>query len=408
MTDQQPWQSPDSGPRGAGAPPAGTGPYGPPSPVTPPPPPPGAVPPGAGAASAGPGAAPGGWAPPPKPGLVPLRPMTLGTILAASFQVIRRNPRPTVGPAILINLATFLIVSLSVGAITAWSILRIEQAQTAEDAEALAAGSFALVGLGTILSMLLSVVGMAILQGIVVAEVARGTVGEKLPLRGLWALVKGRVGALLGWSLLLALALAVALVAVGLLVAVVAALLSFLGVAGIALGIVLFLVLGLGVVALAGWLSTKLLFVPAAIVLERRSVASAVRRSWTLVVGWFWRTFGIMLLVVVMLSIASSIVSAPVNLLFTFGGFLVAPTGGDPTVFLVVTIVGYVVTFLVTSIIGALTLVIQSATSSLLYLDLRMRTEGLDLELARYVEARDAGAEPADPYAPRDATPPGA
>jgi hypothetical protein len=43
--------------------------------------------------------------------------------------------------------------------------------------------------------------------------------------------------------------------------------------------------------------------------------------------------------------------------------------------------------------------VVQSATTALIYLDLRMRKEGLDLRLQRFVEDRAAGrAEASDPY----------
>jgi uncharacterized membrane protein YciS (DUF1049 family) len=55
----------------------------------------------------------------------------------------------------------------------------------------------------------------------------------------------------------------------------------------------------------------------------------------------------------------------------------------------------------VVAVVTAVGLVLQSATASLLYLDLRMRKEGLDLELLRYVEARQTGAEVADPYLPQ-------
>jgi hypothetical protein len=42
--------------------------------------------------------------------------------------------------------------------------------------------------------------------------------------------------------------------------------------------------------------------------------------------------------------------------------------------------------------------VVQSAAVALVYLDLRMRKEGLDLELARYVESVAQGGDVPDPY----------
>ena len=42
---------------------------------------------------------------------------------------------------------------------------------------------------------------------------------------------------------------------------------------------------------------------------------------------------------------------------------------------------------------------VQAALVAVIYIDLRMRKEGLDLELERYVELRDAGQPVGDPYA---------
>ena len=41
-----------------------------------------------------------GWTPPPKPGLIPLHPLSFGTIIGSSFRVMRRNPGPTFGMAV--------------------------------------------------------------------------------------------------------------------------------------------------------------------------------------------------------------------------------------------------------------------------------------------------------------------
>lgn len=41
----------------------------------------------------------------------------------------------------------------------------------------------------------------------------------------------------------------------------------------------------------------------------------------------------------------------------------------------------------------------QAALVAVIYIDLRMRTEALDLELVRHIEQRDAGIPVTDPYA---------
>jgi hypothetical protein len=59
-----------------------------------------------------------------------------------------------------------------------------------------------------------------------------------------------------------------------------------------------------------------------------------------------------------------------------------------------------VISSIVTAIVGAIGSVIQTAAVALLYIDLRMRKEGLDLELVRFVEGRQTGQELPDPYLP--------
>jgi hypothetical protein len=57
-----------------------------------------------------------------------------------------------------------------------------------------------------------------------------------------------------------------------------------------------------------------------------------------------------------------------------------------------------VISAIVGAIVGAIGSVVQSAAISLIYIDLRMRKEGLDLQLVRYVEARQTGQHLPDPY----------
>ena len=125
-------------------------------------------------------------------------------------------------------------------------------------------------------------------------------------------------------------------------------------------------------------------------------------RSWTLTRGYFWRVLGIQLLVSVMVGVAGQIVTTPVSILVSLGSTLLIPTGdtADPVAAAAPFVIGLIITAVVTAVVTAVGLVLQSATASLLYLDLRMRKEGLDLELSRFVEARQTGADVADPYLP--------
>ncbi len=352
------------------------------------------------------GATPGaplGWTPPPKPGLIPLRPLDFGTVLGATFQVLRRNPRPTFGAALLLNA---LVVVLSTGislVIVVAGVDRITRANE-DDLGAIVAGTVALAIVSLLLAVAISIVAQAVLQGVISLEVSRGVLGEKRTLRELVQLGRGRWWALIGWTALLgtAVSIAIALV-VGLAVV-------FFALGDVALAVVgaLLLVVGLiGGIVLWAWLSTKLAFVPAAIMLERLPLGAAIGRAWRLVRGAFWRVFGTLLLVTVMVNVAASIVTTPVQLAASFAVPITNPAGQletDLTLYLVLNLVVIVVT----AVVGAIGSVLTTSAQVLLYLDRRIRLEGLDLELQRVVELRAAGVAVDDPYVARaaPATPP--
>jgi membrane-anchored glycerophosphoryl diester phosphodiesterase (GDPDase) len=144
--------------------------------------------------------------------------------------------------------------------------------------------------------------------------------------------------------------------------------------------------------------------VPIVIVIERLSIRAAIRRSWSLTIGYFWKTLGIQLLVAVIISAVSNIVSLPLSFILGLAGGLLNPQA-DEGVGIAVIVVAYILSIVVSVVVGAVSAVVQSATTALIYIDIRMRKEGLDLELARFVEARQAGVPVPDPYLLRQAAP---
>ena len=406
MTDEQNWQAPGTGPASDPGAPHYTAPspsqqqpaWGPPAPQpawgTPAPQP--------------------AWAPPPKPGLVPLRPLSFGTLIGAPFQVIRRNPKITVGAALLIHGLPSLVAALL---ISGGAVLLADRALNASagDRSALTAGAIGgTIVLGLVAAVISGISG-ALLQGVIVGEVARGTVGEKLSFRSLWRLVKGRIGALIGWTFLIALGW---IVVVAIVVLATAGLLA-LGPTGIGAAIIFVILAFLGILALAIWFFTKAALVPSAIVLERLPIRAALPRSWRLTQGYFWRTFGVIALIGVIVYAVTQIIATPFGILGGLVGGILAPTSAsqnDPSAFAQVLVSQFGVNILstvVTSIVGAILAVVQTSALALIYLDLRMRKEGLDLELTRFVEARQTGQDAADPYlaparqaAPASAYPP--
>lgn len=341
-----------------------------------------------------PGAAPG-WAPPPKPGIIPLRPLSFGTLLGAPFQMLKRNPKATFGSALLIQGIVGVATIAALVPFTLWIVGRVDNA-TLEDQQTVIAGS---VGLGIVVGIVLfaiSLLASALLQGVIVLEAARATLGEKLTLGALWKRVWGRILPLVGWLLLLG----IGFIAASAVVVVVAVLIFAQGQGFLGLGIAFSVFAAIGLIVLSVWIYTKTLFVPCAIVLERVGILAAVRRSWLLVRGGFWKVFGVNLLVAVIVNAIAQIITTPLSLVIGFGSTVLDPNGsGDQVAFLVIT--NGLVLFL-TIIIGAVASVVQSGTIAFLYIDRRIRTEALDLDLQRAVGAREAGQETIDPYLPAD------
>lgn len=341
--------------------------------------------------------------------------MTLGTILGASFQVMRRNPRTTLLPALVIALFIALVAAGGI-ALVFGAFSRVFTTTSASDAGAFAAGSFLLALLVGVAASALVLAATAMLQALIIVEISRGTLGERLTFGQAWARARSRLGAIVGYGALLIIAIVVAITLVFVLLGLVTAGLatsagttnsSNIGASiAVILGgeLLVFLVGGV----LWAWLGTKLAFVPSAIVLERLSVRAAIVRSWTLTRGFFWRTFGILILVYAMVYIATQIITVPVQAIVGLGGGLLDPTGvtsSDPQAYLAPLAITFVLLYAVIAFVSSIGMVVESATTALLYLDLRMRKEGLDLELSRFVEARQTGADVPDPYLPRGAVP---
>ncbi|QHC59453.1 hypothetical protein [Rathayibacter sp. VKM Ac-2760] len=390
MTDAAQWPPPAGAPEDERAPVAPVSPTGwsPAAPVSPAGWSPGAGPFGPPAAL--------GWTPPPKPGLVPLRPLGFGTLLGAPFAVLRRSPRTTLGVALLVQGVGSVLALVLFGVIALLAAGRIAQADDA-DRDTVGAGSFAIVVLATLIPLAVTLATGALVQGVVVLEVSRAVLGERPTLRRLLGRLRGRFWALVGWTVLqgigvLVLVLAAAALSVPL----------FLlgaqdaGTSAVIGGILVLVLAGLAATAVGVWLGTKLALVPSLLVIERLPLRRAMARSWRLVAGGFWRTFGALALMAVIIQVAGQVVSTPLSLLLPIGAGLLAPT--DPNAQIGVSALVALLSLAVGLVVGAVGTVLQSAVTGLIYLDRRMRREGFDLLLLRHVEDRAAGRDSPDPF----------
>lgn len=331
---------------------------------------PGVTPPGAapGTPPTSPPAAPpaqSGYRPPMahKPGVIPLRPLTMSDVFEGSFATIRGNPAATIGMALLVGVAC-LIPS----ALLTWGISQIPT-ESATGADV----TWQLANLG---SEVIMAIGGIVLTGILTAVLGEAILGRRMSPAEAWAAARPRIGGLLLLTLTV-FAGAVGLVAVGVVVMLI--LVAVGSVAGAVIGGVLLLVTGLLVIYL--WIRFAL--AAPALVLERIGPIQALRRSWRLTAGQFWRLFGITLLATIAAGLVAAIVIAPASLLLV-GSALSASSPSDPAA------LGLGSLFLlmcISVLVDALVRPFLAEVTGLLYIDQRIRREALDVTLMHTVSA---------------------
>lgn len=308
------------------------------------------------------------WTPPAvQPGIVPLRPLTLMEILDGSFRAIRSNPAVMFGLSAVV-VVVVIAVSTVLGTYVS-DLLSASFSTFAGELDAASAQSFQ-SSIATSMSSLVTSVAMMlagpVLTGLLITSVSRSVIGQRLSMSEAWRLTKGRRARLLGFALAIAGAELVVLAALTALVVLVAR------TGSTAAAVLLGFASLVGYVVLITWVSVRTLLVPASLVLEGTRFRQGIVRGWKLTYGSFWRLFGIYLLTVLMLGVLTSILQVPASILASF--LMTMPNMS--TVSLIVTAVSMAIT-------ETVTVAYLSSVVALLYVDLRIRREGLDVELAR-------------------------
>jgi hypothetical protein len=364
MSNDAGW-SPAAGPPPPGAPPFGyptpgyqgyppSGPFAPPSY-----PPPGYAPLGY---------APGYASPPPllpalKPGVIPLRPLSLSDIFNGAVAYIRANPKATLGLTTIVVVAAQLVaLLLSVGpfAFTGQLAPRLSGDKVSSG---LLLGSSASSIAGAVATWLSSI----LLAGMLTVVIGRAVFGASITIGEAWQRLRGRLWALIGFAIL-------EVIGAGVLVGIVAgiiaaAALSVNGVAAAIIGAPLVL----GLIAALVYLGTMLTFTPSVIVLERLGIFPAISRSFKLIRNDFWRVFGIRLLALIVAAVVGAAVSVP----FSFGGQILLVAASST----IATLTALVLLAIGGAISQIITAPFTAGVAVLLYTDRRIRAEAFDLVL---------------------------
>jgi len=343
-------ESPATPPRGWQAP----DPQATPAPqAAPAPPPPGWQPPGQPAYGAPPQYPPGPrWNPHGlgKPGVIALRPLNIGDILDGAITTIRRQPLLTLGIG-----AVMAVIMAAIGFVIQHYVLAdlenltstttLGPGATDEELRNLVFGSLGDLLLALIPTAVVSTLLLTVTTGLMAAVMGRAALGREVTFAIVWRDVQPRLLPLLG-------------------VAFVYAVITTIG---------LMLCIIPGVLAWVFWA----LAAPA-LVLERGTFREAFARSVKLVGGAFWRVLGVLVLARIIQSFFENIIQLPFALgtgvfdqVLNPGKVSVLSTGDQ-----LLASAGQVVS-------GTIAIPFFTLVTVIVYLDQRMRREGMDIELAR-------------------------
>jgi hypothetical protein len=269
---------------------------------------------------------------------IPLRPLGVGELLDGTFSTIRRNPRATVGlAALLVTLQQ--VISLAVQLGTNGLPTQVGVGDETESIQAL------IGGFGGITSALVSAVIAAVITGMLVVVVSEDVLGRRVSAAEVWRRIRPRL-----WPLLLAAAMAGILPYVGL----------------------LFLIIP-GLILWALWALTT-----PALVLEGLGPIAALRRSAQLAGPALIRVLGVRTLSVLIGLLIQVLIALPFGLI---GVLIVVAGDGDPGSTATVAILA--LDGLGAIVAGMITAPFLAGVLALLYIDRRMRAEGLDFVLRR-------------------------
>jgi hypothetical protein len=299
----------------------------------------------------------------------------VGEILDGAFTAVRRNPKATLGLA--------AIVMTVYGIVTAGStLILLHLVNGANQDQTLTATRF-----GEIVVPTYGIVGVvafladAILTGMLTAVVGHGVLGRQISIGDAWRIAWPRFWALVGSTLLEGLILFLTLlVGVGVSAGIGAALIAG-HVAPV--GILIIVVGSLTTLVFTVIFAVRFAVAAPTVVLEGRRPAASLRRSWSLIRKSSWRVFGIILLTELIVLVASGVLEVPFGVIsaivghgsggtITFGG--TSTTGSVSVTATIIGAIGGIVA-------GSVTRPVLAGTRVLLYVDLRMRREGLDIAL---------------------------
>ncbi|MFD8870733.1 glycerophosphoryl diester phosphodiesterase membrane domain-containing protein [Streptomyces sp. NPDC059590] len=319
-----------------------------------------------------------GWTQPPpaaRPGVIPLRPLSVGEILDGAVSTLRAHWQPVLCVSLVVALIAQGVTTAATGLwfrdANGLDALGNNPDQTLRETlsdlgQAMKSSAVPLAA---------GILGTLVTTALLTVVIGRAVLGRPVSLGEAWRDARPRLLQLCGLLLLMPALVAVTLtagLAPGLLLIATGA--EDEGAALAMLG-------GLAAAVAALWLWIRYSLAAPALMLEKRGIGAAMRRSAKLVRGAWWRVLGIQLLALLIAVVISAVIEVPTSLVgMAVGGdnamdWLSGESATVSWTFLVVIGIG--------GVIGStITLPIAAGITALIYVDQRIRREALDVELA--------------------------
>lgn len=302
-----------------------------------------------------------------QPGVIPLRPLSIGDLFDGTFKTVRSNPGVMFGLSAVLMSITGLLTALAVYFMSpsVSMFAHFSDPETLQELDQQVTSLFIVF----LVSALIVPFAVSILTGLLSKTTSNAVLGRRTSVSEAWASSKRYVVRLLLFTLLFYLVMAV-------ISAIILVVFAALFVALISdpnetqMTVVALLVIPSMVVAFS-YLLVRLVYAPTVIVIEGQGIFASMGRSWKLTKSNFWGTLGRLIL----LALMGVLISFAANVVFSiFAAFAVF--------FLPLNALAALSAF-GSSLISAISIPLQAAFITLMYIDRRMRLEGLADTLAK-------------------------
>ena len=304
-----------------------------------------------------------------QPGIIPLRPLTVGELFNGAFQAVRVNPQTMFGFAFAVMAVVGLVQAFFASSSTSSLTRALSSGEPQELFDSLGSS------MGSVATSGLTLLATAFLSGMLALTVWDAVLGRKSSPADAWHRFSPRFVPVLLATFLIGI-IEFVLIVVVLLVFMIPFFLVLVNAAsarsydsagagiGGALSILFLMIVALIVVAC--FLAVKFAFTSSAVVLEGLGPVDALKRSWSLSKGSFWRILGRIWLIGIVTGLISGVLGAVVGAILGVGA-----NAADS--------VGLLVAFsaFLSALLSAVVIPVQSSFYTLMYLDERMRKENL-------------------------------